>query len=97
MVAQFSALGSNKASLPGGVELEQLGARSQPGRATQTCPLLSNAVPQGLPPGTEYSVILLILDASAACALVGIVVHAMKRALTATTATIIRKTMILLI
>jgi hypothetical protein len=48
--------------------LEQLGARSQPGIATQTRPLLSNVVPQGSLPGTEYSVMLLMLDASDACA-----------------------------
>jgi hypothetical protein len=51
--------GSNNASLPGGVELAQLGAGSQPGMATHTRPLPSNAVPHGSLPGTKKSVTLL--------------------------------------
>src|SRR5690348_1151858 len=59
MVDQFLVLGSNKASLPGGVEREQFVPRSQPGIATQTRSVPSNAVPQGSLPGTLYSVTLL--------------------------------------
>jgi hypothetical protein len=51
-------LGSYRASWPGGVPLEQLGDGSQPGMATQTRPVASNAVPHGKLPGTQKSVML---------------------------------------
>ncbi len=66
-MTQLCELGSNRASFPGGVELEQLGDGSQPGKATQTCPLASNAVPHGSLPGVENSLKLLMLEAKDDC------------------------------
>src|SRR5690242_9769295 len=46
--------GSNSSILPAGVPGGQVGCGSQPGTATQTCPLLSKAVPQGSVPAGRY-------------------------------------------
>jgi hypothetical protein len=64
-VTQLCDVGSNNPSLPGGVPLAQDGEKSQPGIATHTRPLPSNAVPHGSMPGTGYSVMLLIPAADA--------------------------------
>src|SRR5579859_1005947 len=51
---QLDVDGSNSSIFPAGVPTGQVGCGSQPGTATQTCPLLSKVVPQGSVPDGRY-------------------------------------------